>query len=85
MKKYCRIIKDWGGFVVGHELWIGEPKAGNLKEQGFVEFIAPPKKKPKVETATAKPKAESTTVEPNPVDKPEAKPKRRGRPKKDEK
>lgn len=66
-KQFCRIIKEWGGFPVGHELWIGDPKAGHLQVAGFVEFLPSPKKekaRPKVETATAKPKAERAEVTP---------------------
>ena len=41
-KQYCKIIKEWGGFPIGHELWIGEPKAGGLEVSGFVKLIKPP-------------------------------------------
>lgn len=65
--QYCKIMKEWGGFPIDHELWIGEPKAGFLKASQHVRFIDPPKKtkKPKVETATLKPKAETADLPPD--------------------
>jgi hypothetical protein len=73
MRRYCKLLKEWGGFPVGHELWIGEPKAEHLQIRKILEFIDPPGKKAVVETATAEPKAETAEVTPvNP-------PKRRGR------
>ena len=61
MKQYCKILKEWGGFAIGAELWIGEPKAGHLKSAGTVEYINPPKKKSKVETATVPPMSKENT------------------------
>jgi len=84
MKRMCRVIKEWGGFAVGTEINIGEPKASNLKEQGYVEFLsaaeakakakaqakAKAKAPKKVETATAPPAAETAEVRPDPSAKP---------------
>jgi hypothetical protein len=39
MKRYCKLLKEWGGFPIGHELWIGEPKAEYLLSQGILKYI----------------------------------------------
>ena len=69
MRIYCKLIKDWSRFKEGEELWIGQPKAGSLRQQGILYFVDPQPKeeekaRPQAEVAMMKPPAETAEVTP---------------------